>query len=358
MYITFAVVTDMVCKILLVGTGLTSAVTGFILRKTFSKGIYLVAWDKAKTAGGRLITDASPTDPNCIADLGAQYITSSQDNFTEHSVVYESLIGAKLLEPLCSKIDGMRDLPPDTKQFVATRGMSALVKHFLFDVADEIHFEHEVIALNVEDRSWLVETKSGVRGTFDIVILTIPIPQVLQLIGFIQEVISKNEKIEHNLKAVDFTSRYALCLFFNYSVEFSTGWDSKYIYDDEIFRYISIENQKRNEQNCPSAVVFHTSVHYGAKNCNRNLRDVEHELTCRAKNLFPDWPTPAYVMCKKWEYSQVKTPYSGQPGCIILEEQPLLIAGGDSFTSSHFDGCIISAVTLTNKVIPTVMQYT
>ena len=37
------------------------------------------------------------------------------------------------------------------------------------------------------------------------------------------------------------------------------------------------------------------------------------------------------------------TPYPGSPGCLVLNEEPLLVAGGDGFTHSNFDGCVTSA---------------
>jgi renalase len=340
----------MVCKILLVGTGFTSAVTGSLLRKICRKHVYLVFWDKAKGVGGRMSTSRSPSDSNCIADLGAQYITTSQENFAKHSEIYESLILGKLLEPLCSKIEGMKNLSLGTKHFVAPHGMNCLAKHFLHNAADEIHFGYHVVSICKQGRSWFVETKCGVKDMFDVVILTMPVPQMLDIGGSIQEIISKNHKIKYNLKSVTFSSRYALCLFYDPGYKFDSGWDSKYIYDNEIFRYVSFDNKKRNRPDLPSAVVFHTSIQYGAINSDRDLNDVKNELVCYVKQMFPDWPEPEHTKCQRWQYSQVITPYLGQPGCLTIAEHPLLVAGGDSFISSHFDGCISSAFILADTV--------
>jgi renalase len=40
---------------------------------------------------------------------------------------------------------------------------------------------------------------------------------------------------------------------------------------------------------------------------------------------------------------QVVRPYPGAPGCVVLHEDPLLLAGGDGFVHSNFDGCVVSA---------------
>lgn len=346
----------MVCKILLVGTGLTSAITASLLRKMCQKHVYLVIWDKARGVGGRMSTIRNPTNSRCTADLGAQYITSSQENYRNHREIYESLIRGKQLEPLCSKIEGTKDLPLGTQQFVAPHGMNSLVKHFLQD-ADEIHFGHHVVSIYKCGKQWVVESKSGVKGMFDIVILTMPVPQVLDLQGSIQEIMSKDQEMKHNLQSVKFSSRYALCLFFDSDYKFNTGWDSKYVYDDKIFRYVSFDNRKRNMPASPLAAVFHTSIQYGANNADRNLNDVQNELVDHVKEMFPDWPEPEYTKCHWWQYSQVMTPYMGQPGCLTIAEHPLLVAGGDSFMSSHIDGCISSAFILTNRVSQAIKTY-
>ena len=40
---------------------------------------------------------------------------------------------------------------------------------------------------------------------------------------------------------------------------------------------------------------------------------------------------------------QVSTPFVNSPGFVVLHEDPLLIAGGDGFVHSNFDGCVSSA---------------
>ena len=71
-------------KVLLVGSGITAAVTGALLKKQAQEQISLTIWDKARGAGGRMSTSRSPGDSECIADLGAQYITVLPENFNKN----------------------------------------------------------------------------------------------------------------------------------------------------------------------------------------------------------------------------------------------------------------------------------
>lgn len=50
-------------------------------------------------------------------------------------------------------------------------------------------------------------------------------------------------------------------------------------------------------------------------------------------------------------YFQVTDPYVDNPGCIVLNEHPSLICGGDSFTESDFNGCTTSALRIVEELL-------
>jgi renalase len=67
-----------------IGGGLTSAATSAFINEQFGKQVQLSIWDKARGAGGRMSTSRSPTNPDCIADLGAQYISRRPEHREAH----------------------------------------------------------------------------------------------------------------------------------------------------------------------------------------------------------------------------------------------------------------------------------
>ena len=68
-----------------IGGGITSAVSASLLSKQLcSKNVKLSVWDKARGAGGRMSTSRSPGNPQCITDLGAQYISSKPEYEESH----------------------------------------------------------------------------------------------------------------------------------------------------------------------------------------------------------------------------------------------------------------------------------
>jgi predicted NAD/FAD-dependent oxidoreductase len=73
-------------RLLLVGSGLTSALTCSLISKdpVLSELLNVVVWDKARGVGGRMSTTRCPTVEGNIADFGAQFITVTPDNAVKH----------------------------------------------------------------------------------------------------------------------------------------------------------------------------------------------------------------------------------------------------------------------------------
>ncbi|KAE8743769.1 hypothetical protein FOCC_FOCC009602 [Frankliniella occidentalis] len=343
----------MVQRVLLIGSGITAALTGALLRKQAADRITLTIWDKARGAGGRMSTSRSSGDSECLADLGAQYITVLPENFEKNREIYGNLLENQIIEPLVlGAVSGMKEFPSGTQHFVTPNGMSSLVKYLIsLSAPEDTLFQHHVSAITQIGEKLQVETTTGTKEEFDVVILTLPAPQVLQLGGDVPLLLKSQPELEDGLRAVKFSSRYALALYFNSGDGQHEPWAAKYIDNNPVFRYASIENRKRNRPEKPPAAVFHSNVKFGSENIEKTLIDMEPILLEEYKNLFPKWPKPAAIKCHKWRYSQVTSPFPGKIGGISILKKPLLISGGDSFTGSGFDNCIESARCLTKNVL-------
>lgn len=344
---------EMARKVLLVGSGITAAVTGALLRQKMSKQISLTIWDKARGAGGRMSTSRSPGDAECIADLGAQYITVSPENFEKYREIYGNLLDKHILEPLSTgAFKGLKEFPSGTQHFVTPNGMNSLVKYFIaLSSPDATKFLYHVSAIRKNGEKLLVETTTGTKEDFDVVILTIPIPQVLNLSGDLPDLINSQPDLRAGFETVQFSSRYVLALYFNSGDGQHEPWAAKFIDGHPVFRYVAIDNRKRNRPEQPPAAVLHSSIQYGEENLEKTLIEMEPILFAEYENLFQGWPKPAAVKCHKWRYSQVTKPFPGDGGCAVILNKPLLISGGDSFTGSGFDNCLLSANCVVDKVV-------
>lgn len=76
----------------------------------------------------------------------------------------------------------------------------------------------------------------------DHLVFTIPVPQLLKLQGNIQGLL---EPFGEDLRRVEYSSRYAMALFFNGESPPDVPWDCNYVSDNDCIRFIGIDNAKR-----------------------------------------------------------------------------------------------------------------
>ncbi|KAM7103846.1 renalase isoform 7-T7 [Ciconia maguari] len=277
-------------RVLVVGAGLTGGACAALLRGAALGRI--AVWDKARGAGGRMSTSRSARDAACTADLGAQYITLETERAAPRRSFYEELLSHGILKPLTAPIEGMV-VKEGSYNYMAPQGISSVVKYYLKQSADaDVFYEQHVTRISLRDGKWEVSRKMGPPEQFDIVILTMPVPQILQLQG---DIVNKSPEIG------------------------------------------------------PSVVV-HTTVTFGSEHLDSDPAEVQQLILSHLERIVPSLPKPDSIKCQKWRYSQVTKAVPNCLGQMILHAQPLLICGGDGFTHSNFDGCIDSAMSLAEAV--------
>ncbi|XP_043957932.1 renalase [Gambusia affinis] len=331
-------------RILIVGAGLTGSLCAYLLKRVLQSKAQLVVWDKAKGAGGRMSTSRPPDPTSHSADLGAQYITATFAYAQSHSNFYTELLSAGLLKPLDCHIEGLQH-KEGNKNYVTPLGTSSVVKHFLSESGADLYLEYHVTGLHRCGASWKVERNGG-NEKFDAVVLTIPVPQILQLQGDLGNLLSVQQR--EQLEGVRYSSRFAIALFFSPDVVFSFSWGARYITDSHCIRYIAVDNKKRSSDapGLGPSLVVHTSVPFGLEHLENDKDAIQPIILQELHRLLPDLPQPVSIKFQKWRYSQVLTSVPNCPGHMTILEQPLLICGGDAFTHSNFDGCVESALSV------------
>lgn len=58
----------------------------------------------------------------------------------------------------------------------------------------------------------------------------------------------QNQDVKKKLEAVSYSSRYALALFYDESASLNLPYNASYLYEDPIFRFVAIDNIKRNRR--------------------------------------------------------------------------------------------------------------
>ncbi|XP_056351504.1 renalase-like isoform X1 [Oenanthe melanoleuca] len=338
-------------RVLVVGAGLTGAAGAALLRGA-PRG-QVAVWDKARGAGGRMSTTRAGRGS---ADLGAQFVTCEPELAGPRLSFYEELVSHGVLKALTAPVEGMV-VREGSQNYVAPQGISSVVKYYLEQSGAEVSYEQQVTDISLRDGRWEVSRKSGPPEQFDVVILTMPVPQILQLQGDIVDIINGSQK--QQLESVSYSSRYALGLFYEAGAGIAVPWAARYISDNPCVRFISVDNKKRNIESpeVGPSVVVHTTVTFGSQHLDSDPAEVQQIILSHLQSILPSLPEPSSIKCQRWRYSQVTRAVPNCPGQMILHTQPLLICGGDAFTRSNFDGCIESAMSLAEAVKPHLQQF-
>ena len=103
----------------------------------------------------------------------------------------------------------------------------------------------EINLCNSKDNSnsiWTATAKDGSSDSFNAIILTIPVPQILQLAGTFQEHL---KSVRPSLELVEYSSRYALALYFSEDAQVEFPWTAKYVKDNKCIRFVAMDSTKR-----------------------------------------------------------------------------------------------------------------
>ena len=130
----------------------------------------------------------------------------------------------------------------------------------------------KIVTISDEIRAWgtnqnrLVLTLKGTKELFDGVVLTMPTHQILQLGGSIQHILGNgllmlellhddwylhsdtNSQVKEDLTNVQYSSRYALGLFYESGTTLNLPYSATYLDNDPVFRFLAVDNVKRNRR--------------------------------------------------------------------------------------------------------------
>jgi renalase len=290
--------------------------------------------------------------------MGAQYITKSSDNADD---IYSYLLANNVLSPLTIQVDGMKEEHKTRTHYKSTDGIGAVVHSMFGTDADSIVFNTELTSLNCENGKWTAcatRDSQTINDAFDAVVLAIPPTRFSSIAGNWREAVS-DESFFPAANTARFSARFALAAYFPPSAAAAVShipWGSKYVFDDDVIRYISIENRKCEVADGHVSVLVHTSVPFGVQNIDASEDTMKTLLLEKLDSLLPGMGPCAKAYLVNWRESQISKNicYSDQAACFTASEAllagpgngakkgPPLCFTGDYFTESNFEGCIAS----------------
>lgn len=350
-------------SILVVGSGLTGAVCGRALCRLLPPGSSVVVWEALDVLGGRMHTER--TSAGGVCDTGAQYVTVTDDAAVAeaNAPLYSELTTAGILTPLRGRIEGGRAADGGGANYVAPLGLSSIVSHVFASAGLEptrarraVNLRAGMAADGARRGAWELRAADGHTQRFDGVVLTQPVPEMLELLdsgeaaawlaaaetGAVDAAAAADgmgtgtagHLSRSALSGVQYSSRYALTLFFPSSSAAAfaehADWVARYITKDEddAIVYLGYDSAKRlggpaevaaaaaapqsasSADAAPLSLIVHSSVPYGIKNLKAAASEehVQQDLLGRVQKLLPWLPPPEQSVLKVWKLSQVRYP--------------------------------------------------
>lgn len=355
-------------RVLVIGAGLTGSLVAHLLERELPAGaVELHVWDKARGVGGR--TSVRRSDTGGQTDLGAQYLTEVDDLPAEHARVYERLAALGVLKPMEATIAGTRAADGSGRSWVAPAGMNAVAKALLEHTGARVALGRRVLALHHADDGsggWRVEAEGAEPAEdlrFDAVVLTTPLPQLLELGGALPAAIDAHGGggLRAALGSAQYSTRFSLSLFWDGADEGARafldglGWACRYVSRDEepSLAFLSRCAAKRGVGAAePPALLAHSSVPFALARTELAADDASarDELVESVRRLLPGLPAAREVRLMRWTYSQVRTPLAlGAAAIGVGADAPSgrlpVVLAGDALSAygSRFDGCLDSA---------------
>ena len=343
--------------LLVVGSGITGSVTAALLARA---GVQVALWDKAAGVGGRMATHRYPENPSLHVDMGAQYVTTHDRDDYDSAFqrfkrdTYADLTSNGLLSPLIGTIDGEATPARDgggskSSHWVSRDGLNSIAKYYLRSAGVVPLTRRVLTGVDVRGDKAVCSTASGESHEFDAVVLTMPVPQLLALGGTL--VTSLDPDTLSKLQSVSYSSRYALGLFYDRPASGIT-WTAKYVRDSPVLRFLCWDDAKRESNaSTRSVLLAHSAVEFAKEHLEMDKAQVQALMTKAIERECPDLSMPLHTHLIRWRYSQVTSGYPASPGAEMLSSCPPVVATGDAFSRSNFDGCLYAAYRATDAVL-------
>ena len=304
-------------KVVIIGAGMAGLSAARIVSR---KGHEVVVLDKGRGVGGRMSTR---TIDEAKADHGAQY-------FSIKTLEFQQLISQLQSENVVSEwIIPQRE----NVRYVGGKGMNTIPKRLAQNLNIIVN-EKVVLILRNE-----VETESGNRYTFDNLIITVPIPQIIDLLNQSQIKISNQDQSVFN--SIHYDPCLALMAVLNQPTDIVGGG---IILENQPVAWIADNFQKGITQ-IPTATL-HASAEYSIEHFNDDLQNVAKEMLCSVNQYVMSSNIQSFQI-HRWKFSHAVKRY--EKPFYQIENQNIFL-GGDGFGMGNVEGAFLSGYYLGNYI--------
>lgn len=318
-------------KTVIIGAGMAGLSAARILSK---KGHEVVVLDKGRGVGGRMstrtINDAK--EPKGEQNQGLQPVPTQTINFAkaDHGAQYFSVKSPEFQELIAElqaeNIVTEWTIPQRANvRYVGRKGMNSIPKRLAQNLNVVVN-EKVILILGNE-----VKTQSGSSYSFDNLIITIPIPQIIDLLN--QSQINISDQDQSVFECIHYEPCIAVMAVLNEPTDILGGG---IILENQPVAWIADNFQKGITQT-PTATL-HASVEYSRKHFDDDLQIVAKEMLASVNQYITPQNIQSFQV-HRWKFSNATKRY--ERPFYQLENQNIY-AAGDGFGMGNVEGAFLS----------------
>jgi renalase len=306
--------------------------------------------DKGRSIGGRLATRRLN---NLTFDHGAQFFTVRSSEF---SVVVEELIAAGSVQTWCKGFhDGNQIHNDGHPRYATIGGMNRLAKTLAKELSPaQILLNKQVLTLRKDAHRWLISCADGSTILAKYVIVTAPVPQVLDLLEHL-EVFSSNEDVRLALLSIE----YDPCIAFmaQYRPDSIPNIATPYQLNQGPVAFVS-DNGLKGVCTQPGSLTVHLSADASKNLFTSSAEDVISFVQESLRKIFTDFDFVAVSepSVHRWRYASPKNTLD-----VPFVELPLqngdtdqgarLFIAGEAFGGPKIEGAYLSGLRVGTRVV-------
>ncbi len=303
-------------KTIIIGAGISGLSASRILTQ---KGHTVTVLDKGRGVGGRMSTR---TIDNAKADHGAQY-------FSVKTLEFQAFISELQSKNITAE---WQLAQRENVRYVGAKGMNTIPKSMASGVDVRVNEKVVLIENNI------VKTESGNSYPFDNLIVTIPIPQVVDL--FQNSNIPFSERDKTVLDSIHYEPCIAVMAVLKEQTQILSGG---IILENQPVAWIA-DNFQKGITETPT-VTLHANAEFSEKYFDDDLKRVGEEMLSSV-NQYVSSENIVSFQTHRWRFSNATKRYA-EP-FYQIENQNIFL-GGDGFGIGNVEGAFLSGYHLGNE---------
>lgn len=317
---------------LIVGAGMARLAAA---RALADSGLRVTVVEKARSVGGRVATRRIEGG---VFDHGAQFCTVRDDRF------------AGLMDRWCSREvarEWSRGFPADQvpagehrPAYCGVRGMTSIAKELAASV--DVRLNSRVCALDADGAAWRARADGGVTYAADAVLLTPPVPQMLDLLDASR--IRLQTDVQHQLEGVHYERCIAVLVLLDGPSDIPPPGGVKL--DTEPIQWLA-DNYLKGVSPHQSAVTIHAGPEFSRVHWQADDERLVKALVEAASGYLRS-PIRLFQV-HRWRYS--KPAPCLQQRSVRARSSPPLILAGDAFGGPKIEGAVLSGWAAADQVL-------